>query len=438
MSKARSWVSVLAISVFIGSLTSSSPAIASTPTAPKAATCASSVGPGIPPPKQVPSGIDGFHALWYGQSGYMSLCPGTRAIATVAYINVGSRGWVRGRETALLGTSDSGLGQDFSSKLGGDGTFGTRNTGWPSFNRVAVQPADYVGPGQVAWFQFTVQAPARAGVYRLGLRPLIEGITWMEDYGVFWTVTVLNPDGSAPLVTSPVTLADRVTLSLLKIVSPQSNGFTVAWSAVFLISNGSNSDFSIRTDFRGFTAIDNTGQTYGWTGWLAQSGPKNETVRPGEVVKIEALFDRPLRPEAWSILLRIAAFSGVQNISIGHQLTVLADDVTLSFPEVRVGASNGFVTTWSAILRVRNASDEVFHLRTDLRGFKAVDDRGGEYQWTGWLSQSGPVSKEIAPGDSGEIEALFDKPLDPLARSVTVRVATLSGQTALVLSAPIR
>src|SRR5207244_3187080 len=62
----------------------------------------------------------------------------------------------------------------------------------------AVQPAPYVGPGQVAWFQFTIQAPLVPGTYRLYLRPLVEGATWMEDFGVFWLVTVLNPDGTPP------------------------------------------------------------------------------------------------------------------------------------------------------------------------------------------------------------------------------------------------
>ena len=55
---------------------------------------------------------------------------------------------------------------------------------------IAVQPAAFVGPGQVSWFQFTVQAPMTPGTYRLYLRPLVEGATWMEDYGVFWLVTV--------------------------------------------------------------------------------------------------------------------------------------------------------------------------------------------------------------------------------------------------------
>ena len=172
------------------------------PAAPRtaaAATCTPSVGPGIPAPA-VSGGTPGFHARWYGQSGYPTLCPGGRSTATVAYYNAGSLGWVSGRlgEVAYLGTWGPEPGQDRASALGGDGTLGSPATGWPRYNRIAMQPAPYVGPGQVAWFQFTIQAPLTPGTYRLYLRPLVEGATWMEDVGVFWNVTVLNPDGSAP------------------------------------------------------------------------------------------------------------------------------------------------------------------------------------------------------------------------------------------------
>ncbi len=165
-----------------------------------AALCVSSVGPGIPHPANLSAGAPGFHAQWYGQSGYPTLCPGERSTATVAYYNSGALGWVRGRmgEVAYLGTWGPEPGQDRMTPLGGDGGAGSPATGWPRYNRIAMQPADYVGPGQVAWFQFTIQAPATAGYYRLYLRPLIEGATWLEDFGVFWLVTVLNADGSRP------------------------------------------------------------------------------------------------------------------------------------------------------------------------------------------------------------------------------------------------
>jgi len=175
------------------------------PQARAAATCVSGVGPGIAPPSRVATGLAGLHASWFGQSGYMSLCMGTRATATVAFYNSGSRGWVAGRmgEAAYLGTWGPEPGQDRVSALGGDGTAGSPTTAWPRFNRPAVQPTAYVGPGQVAWFQFSVLAPSVPGNYRVGLRPLIEGAQWMEDYGVFWVVTVLNADGSVPAPSSP-------------------------------------------------------------------------------------------------------------------------------------------------------------------------------------------------------------------------------------------
>jgi hypothetical protein len=171
-------------------------------TTPVAADCVSSAGPGIPPPANLTTGIPGFHAAWFGQSGYPTLCPGERSTAVVAFYNTGSRGWVQGRlgEVAYLGTWGPDPGQDRASALGGDGAQGSPATGWPRFNRVAIQPAAYVGPGQVAWFQFTVIAPSVPGTYRLSIRPLIEGAQWMEDYGVFWYVTV---PGTAPVGSLP-------------------------------------------------------------------------------------------------------------------------------------------------------------------------------------------------------------------------------------------
>lgn len=177
----------------------------SAPNRSAAATCTPDMGPGIPPPSAAPTKLSGFHAAWYGQSGYMRLCPGGTARATLAYYNSGSRGWVAGRmgEAAYLGTWANEPGQDQPSILGGDGQLGSPATGWPRFNRIAQQPAPYVGPGQVAWFQFNLQAPSLPGTYRLYVRPLIEGATWLEDIGVFWQVLVLNADGTMPRPTPP-------------------------------------------------------------------------------------------------------------------------------------------------------------------------------------------------------------------------------------------
>jgi len=190
-----------ALVLIAASMTGAPVEAADLPNAPSVAVCSSSgVGPGIAPPSRVPVGVPGFHASWYGQSGYPTLCPGERSNAVVAFYNSGSRGWISGRmgEVAYLGTWNGDPGQDEPTVLGGNGEMGSPQTGWPRFNRVAQQPHDYVAPGQVAWFQFTIQAPDRPGSYRLYIRPLVEGATWMEDAGVYWQVTVLNSDGTPP------------------------------------------------------------------------------------------------------------------------------------------------------------------------------------------------------------------------------------------------
>src|SRR5437773_714246 len=191
----------------VSALSLAGPAQAVQPGAP----CTSSTGPGIPPPASVPSGTPGFHAAWYGQSGYMTLCPGDTSTATVAMYNSGSRGWVSGvpGQVAYLGTWNPSPGQDQPSVFGGDGT-GSPNTGWPRYNRVAVQPAAYVGPNQIAWFQFAVRAPTTPGTYRFYIRPLIEGAQWMEDYGIFWQITV--PDTIPPAVSRAVTASASTVL----------------------------------------------------------------------------------------------------------------------------------------------------------------------------------------------------------------------------------
>jgi hypothetical protein len=177
-------------------LTFSSPVVGP---APAAAACVPSTGPGIPPPSSVPSGFPVYGSSWYGQSGYMTLCAGGTSMATLGVYNSGSAGWGEASWKAYLGTWNPEPGQDKPSVLGGDGTNGSQNTGWPRYNRVAIQPAAYVGPNQVAWFQFQVRAPMTPGTYRLYLRPLVEGPLlggvsgqWMRDEGIFWQITVLT------------------------------------------------------------------------------------------------------------------------------------------------------------------------------------------------------------------------------------------------------
>lgn len=154
-------------------------------------TCTDGAAAGVAPVAAT-NGIAGAHAALYARSGYPTLCPGSTAVVTIAFQNTGSLGWYG---NAALGTWGPEPGQDRPSLLGGDGSAGSPATGWARADRPGIQSVPWVGPGQVMWFQFTVQAPATPGAYRLGLRPLLEGQQWLEDPGLtFWVLVKADDD----------------------------------------------------------------------------------------------------------------------------------------------------------------------------------------------------------------------------------------------------
>lgn len=129
----------------------------------------------------VPSFDLGFHASWSGQSPDMTVSPGETATMVVALRNDGYRGWYRGNpgQQANLGTADPLDAQRWDL-----------DNGWPSASRIATTTTAYVGPGQVGWFQFQVRGPSSPGTYVLRVRGVIDGATWLEDPGIYLTITV--------------------------------------------------------------------------------------------------------------------------------------------------------------------------------------------------------------------------------------------------------
>jgi len=122
-----------------------------------------------------------FHSAWVDQSAYPALAQGATRKVTVRFRNTGTATWQRGV-----------FGKQVTLGINGDlGTFAAlgMNVDWPTADRVAVQSESTVVPGATATFAFTVRAPAQPGVYRLPLRPVVDGVSWLEDQGVFMVVT---------------------------------------------------------------------------------------------------------------------------------------------------------------------------------------------------------------------------------------------------------
>jgi hypothetical protein len=133
-------------------------------------------GSPAPPPPPTPS----FHAAFQSESAWPTLAPGTSTSLTVTFQNTGTATWQRGvvGKQANLGLNGDTLA--FAS-LG-------MNDGWLSANRLATTVESSVSPGQTGTFTFNVRAPSTPGTYRLPLRPVIDGVTWMEDSGVFMVI----------------------------------------------------------------------------------------------------------------------------------------------------------------------------------------------------------------------------------------------------------
>ena len=124
--------------------------------------------------------VQTYHSAWVAQSAYPTLAFGASAPVFVQIKNNGSASWVKGTGTEVrIGV----VGDDSTlSQLGiGDG--------WLLGSRPAAQTEAVVAPGQTATFNFLVKG-VRAGSYPLKLRPVIDGLTWLEDQGIFLQITV--------------------------------------------------------------------------------------------------------------------------------------------------------------------------------------------------------------------------------------------------------
>jgi len=131
--------------------------------------------------------VAAYHAQWAAQSPYPTISAGALFEWTVAFRNTGSAGWYRGfaGTHANIGTA-APLDSDYAMRLGMD------PGNWQASNRIASQTTDYVAPGQLAWFTVQFRAPTTPGTYSIPIRPVIDGATWLEDYGVFLVVYVSN------------------------------------------------------------------------------------------------------------------------------------------------------------------------------------------------------------------------------------------------------
>ena len=134
--------------------------------------------PTAPTSDRVPLPVE-LHSQWYTQTRPPSLTVGATADVTIQFRNVGHTDWILGSPSELR------LGEVGPRPLPPE-----MRVDWFHWDRPARQTELIVSPQQLATFTFKV-AGAAPGVYRLHVRPVVDGVTWLKDEGVFVDITVL-------------------------------------------------------------------------------------------------------------------------------------------------------------------------------------------------------------------------------------------------------
>jgi len=132
------------------------------------------------------------YELVYQSSSPATMQPGETANVWLEVKNTGTNTWWDYQDPAYayhpvrLGTGSQygsvNQQQDYASEF-------TDST-WLAPNRTTDTSPNVTRPGWNTRFQFNIKAPSTPGVYRAYFTPVVEGITWMKDIGIYWELTV--------------------------------------------------------------------------------------------------------------------------------------------------------------------------------------------------------------------------------------------------------
>lgn len=121
-----------------------------------------------------------LRSRWVSQRVPEVIGLGKTATATFAFRNIGSTPWIRGSAAeARLGIVDDDR-RFFDLGLA---------LGWPTPNRLAAQTEDIVEVGQLATFSFGLRGSV-TGRHHVRVRPVIDGVAWMDDEGAYFDIVV--------------------------------------------------------------------------------------------------------------------------------------------------------------------------------------------------------------------------------------------------------
>jgi len=121
-----------------------------------------------------------YQYQWISQSEYPTLDTNEQATLTLTVQNTGDSTWYNSGMFPIHLATDRPA--DRSSVV--------YDSSWLAINRAASMNESIVAPGEYATFTFEIQATSNSGTYSEYFRPIAENLTWMNDAGIYWNVTV--------------------------------------------------------------------------------------------------------------------------------------------------------------------------------------------------------------------------------------------------------
>ena len=119
---------------------------------------------------------------------FRAATPGDTFQFVVQYTNLGQSSWVKGTiaQEARLGTGWT-FGDPSSPAGNSNDSNGGWSSGWIAPNRLTTQQESTVLPGANGTFTYVAKVPTNAapGRHQIKAQPLVEGASWLENYGYY-------------------------------------------------------------------------------------------------------------------------------------------------------------------------------------------------------------------------------------------------------------
>lgn len=289
-----------------------------------------------------------YTVSWVNQSASLTMTPGEEAVVWVDLKNTGNTVWLNTGDTAVkLGTSNV---LDRASSFA--------NSAWLSPNRAAYADK-IIQPGEVGRFTFTIKAPEQVGTYKEYFRPVVEGITWMNDLGIYWEI----------IVSEELVINDPIDVGLSSTTNPiilaSSNGMVVRRGSdkgmVTRIEANSSATVTARN---GGYIISVNGQTYDVSDWVKFIPLKNSIITVSNE-KVSSTYNR------FRGLIIVKRSSWSNNVWMINQLEVedylkglaeVPDSWPIEARKAQVVAARTF-----AVKRIQDKRADIFDLYDDTR-----------------------------------------------------------------------